>query len=323
MHLAPLRAHLDGGLGMRTQVVEPAGMARIPALRGDDHEVLAVLDVEQRGGPPRVALRAHVVEQEHRRQAGEGVADPLAAEPVDDRVAPQQLIHEGPHPLLHAAGDVHAHNHARLSRRRRPSTWDWPNEPVATGAAALRWSPFPGSGVGPRSQRTSTTVIPRPVTLALGASTKLAPPSPSGSTSSTSSSGFEGGRSVEESPSSNDFVASKPGEDVDHHCHGYPAFFSHAAHLDLHEYRFADLRERVRSHAKVAENAAHVGRPVPNAVMATVGLGHVRKFREVVQLGSWMPGSDPLLIITPIKCLDGSPKDLHVLLRHSPLGIPP
>jgi hypothetical protein len=64
-------------------------------------------------------------------------------------VAPHQLVHEGPHPLLDAAGDVHAHNHARLSRRRRPSTWDWANEPVATDPAALRWSPFPAR-VGPQ-----------------------------------------------------------------------------------------------------------------------------------------------------------------------------
>src|SRR5215208_1593746 len=112
MHRAPFRAHLDGDLGMRTQVVKPARMARIPTLRGDDHEVLTVLDIEQRRSPPRAALRAHVVEEQHRGQAGEGVANPAAAEPVDERVAPHQVIHEGPHPLLDAAGDIHAHNHA-------------------------------------------------------------------------------------------------------------------------------------------------------------------------------------------------------------------
>jgi hypothetical protein len=87
---------------------------------------------------------------------------------------------------------------------------------------------------------------------------------------------------------------------VDDHHHGYSAACSRAAYLDVHQYRVADQRECLRIHAKVAEDASHVGDPVPNAFMAAVGLGNVREFREVVELGIWMPGSDPLVVITTV-----------------------
>ena len=35
----------------------------------DDHDVIPVAEIEQRGGPPLAALRPHVVEEQHRRHA--------------------------------------------------------------------------------------------------------------------------------------------------------------------------------------------------------------------------------------------------------------
>src|SRR6266540_4936172 len=61
-----LGAELHRRVGICPQVVEPGRMPRIAALRGDEHHVVAVLDVQQGGRPLDPALRPHVIEQQHR-----------------------------------------------------------------------------------------------------------------------------------------------------------------------------------------------------------------------------------------------------------------
>ena len=69
VHLQVLRAHLDGGVWIRAQVVEPGRVLRVAALRGHDHDVVAVPDVAQRARALGSALGPHVVEQQVRRLA--------------------------------------------------------------------------------------------------------------------------------------------------------------------------------------------------------------------------------------------------------------
>src|SRR4051794_19094185 len=71
MHAPLLMADLDRRVGVRAQVVEPCRALGMAALRGDEDDVVAVGDVHQRRGAPRAALRADVVEQQHRRGAPE------------------------------------------------------------------------------------------------------------------------------------------------------------------------------------------------------------------------------------------------------------
>src|SRR6476620_649902 len=44
-HGAALRADLDRRLGVLHQVVKPGGIARVPALGGNEHDVLSVLQI--------------------------------------------------------------------------------------------------------------------------------------------------------------------------------------------------------------------------------------------------------------------------------------
>jgi len=82
-------------------------MARVAALGGDDHDVLAVLEVDERGRADGPALGADVVEQQHWRRAREAVADPPAAGPVDDGVPVHHPVEDGPHPIGGAQVEVH------------------------------------------------------------------------------------------------------------------------------------------------------------------------------------------------------------------------
>src|SRR2546423_1809622 len=65
VELAP--AHLNRRSGVGAKVVVPGGMARMAALRGHDHDLLAIGQIGERRGPRLAALGAHVVEQKHRR----------------------------------------------------------------------------------------------------------------------------------------------------------------------------------------------------------------------------------------------------------------
>src|SRR5215216_2932564 len=67
--LPPLRAHLDGRIRVRLEVVEPRRVLRIAALRGHDHQVVA---------------------------AGDVVADDPVGRAVDDRVNAHQPAKHGP-----------------------------------------------------------------------------------------------------------------------------------------------------------------------------------------------------------------------------------
>src|SRR5690349_1278298 len=73
--LQPPAADLDLGVGVRAQVVQPARMLRVAALRGDDEEVVAVRHVDERRAPALAGLGPDVLEHEHRRDAGQAAAD--------------------------------------------------------------------------------------------------------------------------------------------------------------------------------------------------------------------------------------------------------
>ena len=72
------------------------------ALRGHDHQVVAVRHVGQRARPARAALGADVVEEEHRGYTGNAVADHAPGRPVGQRVA----LHRAPDQRPRAVGDV-------------------------------------------------------------------------------------------------------------------------------------------------------------------------------------------------------------------------
>src|SRR5215218_6766953 len=99
VHRAALRAHLHGGIRIRPQVVEPRRVLGIAALRGHDHEVVAVGDVEQGAGALDAALRPNVVEQEHGCDAGDVVSDDSVRRAVDERVHAHQPPEHGPAPV--------------------------------------------------------------------------------------------------------------------------------------------------------------------------------------------------------------------------------
>src|SRR3954447_22980888 len=86
------RAGLNGRLRVRPEVVKPGGMPRRPALRGHDHDVVAVLQVHERRRPLLSALGSDVVEQEHGRQTRDAPPDDPACGAVDERVQPDDLV---------------------------------------------------------------------------------------------------------------------------------------------------------------------------------------------------------------------------------------
>ena len=91
---------------MRAQVVVPGGVLRMAALGRHDDDIAPVLDVDQRRGAPGPALGADMVEQQHRRRAGEAMADESAGRAVDERVASHQPAQHRPGPVGEAH-DVH------------------------------------------------------------------------------------------------------------------------------------------------------------------------------------------------------------------------
>ena len=76
------------------------------ALGGDDDDIAPVLDVDQRRGAPSPALGADAVEQQHRRRAGEPMADESGRRTVDPRMASHQSAQHGPGQIGEAL-DVH------------------------------------------------------------------------------------------------------------------------------------------------------------------------------------------------------------------------
>jgi hypothetical protein len=75
----------------------PGRVVRRAALRGHDHDPVAVLEVGERAGALPAASGADVVEQQHRRSARDAAAAEAAAEAVGERVEPGQLVEERPH----------------------------------------------------------------------------------------------------------------------------------------------------------------------------------------------------------------------------------
>src|SRR5215207_2999376 len=80
---AALAANLHGRVGMRPQVVVPAGVLRVATLGAHDDDVRPILDIDQRRSSRGTALGADVIEQQHRRGTREAVADEPARRAVD------------------------------------------------------------------------------------------------------------------------------------------------------------------------------------------------------------------------------------------------
>ena len=83
------RADLDGGVRVGPEVVEPGRIVGMAALRGDEHEVRAVAQVDQRRRAAAAAARADGVEQQERRTAAEAVADAATRRAVGEHVQPR------------------------------------------------------------------------------------------------------------------------------------------------------------------------------------------------------------------------------------------
>src|SRR5690349_20219738 len=96
MDLLAAGADLDRDVGVGDEVVEPGGVARMSALGGDEHVVLAVLEIGERSGALGVALGADVVEQQRRRSARNAMADDTAGEAIGDGVAADGAAEERP-----------------------------------------------------------------------------------------------------------------------------------------------------------------------------------------------------------------------------------
>src|SRR5581483_7285918 len=122
-HRAALAADPDAGVRVRHQVVEPGRVPRVAALRGDDHEVRSVLDVEQGRRPLDAALGADVVEQEHRRaHEGDAPPDPPAGGLVDKAMEAEGPAQDGPAPV----GEIevaHAKADSKGLRRALGGSW--------------------------------------------------------------------------------------------------------------------------------------------------------------------------------------------------------
>ena len=91
VHRTSLRADLDRRVSVGHQVVEPGRVARMAALRSDEHHVLAVGEIGEGGGAHLPGPRPNVVEKQHRRRTRHVMADQAAARSVDGRVAPDQV----------------------------------------------------------------------------------------------------------------------------------------------------------------------------------------------------------------------------------------
>src|SRR5947207_14929343 len=98
---AALGSDLDRRVRICPQVVVPGRVPAVAALGGDDDDVRPVLDVEERRAALDPALRADVVEEQGRRQAGEAVADEAVGRAVDRGVAAHHPAQDGPRPVDH------------------------------------------------------------------------------------------------------------------------------------------------------------------------------------------------------------------------------
>src|SRR5262249_13150025 len=100
VHSPVLGADLDGRVWVGLDVVEPGWMLGEAPLGGDDHHVLAVLDVEQGRGAFGAAFSAYVVEQQHSPwNARDPVAKPATAGAVERRVQAHEATSGRPDPI--------------------------------------------------------------------------------------------------------------------------------------------------------------------------------------------------------------------------------
>src|SRR5262249_54017503 len=99
---------LNRGVRMRAQVVEPSRVLRVAPLRRNQDEGVAVLHVDERGGPLDPAPRPDVIKQEHRRSTRKPVADESTGRPIDDGVGTHQSLENRPAAIGKAQGvDIH------------------------------------------------------------------------------------------------------------------------------------------------------------------------------------------------------------------------
>ena len=91
-----LAADLHGRLGVRAEVVIPAGVLWVATLGRDDDDVAAILDIGQRRRSHGPAVGADMIEQQHRRRTREAVADQPARRAVHQRVGSHQSTQRRP-----------------------------------------------------------------------------------------------------------------------------------------------------------------------------------------------------------------------------------
>src|SRR6478735_8472329 len=95
-----VRGDLDGGVWIGLEVVIPGGVFGETALGGDDDQVLAVPEVEQRRGALGAALRPLVIEQQHLAgDARDLVPEAPAGRPVERRVDAHEATSGRPDPI--------------------------------------------------------------------------------------------------------------------------------------------------------------------------------------------------------------------------------
>ena len=136
-HGVRARADRDCRFGMRTQVQPPGGRPVLAAVRGDDHELAAVLEVGERRRPGAARPAAGRRQQQHGHPSN-ATEQPPSGEPVDSPVAP-------PHDLDRRASKSHGPDATAatcllLSRIPRMRLWparahaDRRDVPAAPGA---------------------------------------------------------------------------------------------------------------------------------------------------------------------------------------------
>src|SRR6187551_1525262 len=127
--LALLGADLHGRLGVGLEVVEPGRVLGEAALGGDDHEVVAVPDVEQRGSAFGPALGADVVEQQHPPgDAGDLVPEPATADAIERRVQAHEATGDRPDPVR----DIEVAGRTPVTCRLGAQVYIPPNMPPVT-----------------------------------------------------------------------------------------------------------------------------------------------------------------------------------------------